>query len=123
MKLEKKETANGLTQSILRFISSHRWYCTRIQSQGQYNAKLKRWTKGTTRKGIGDILAIIRGDAIMIEVKVGKDKQSQWQKQTQKDVEKSFGIYLQIKSFDEFKMWYDYNDPFNHNAYSKNNVL
>jgi hypothetical protein len=101
-KYKPTETANGITKAILGYLALNRVYCSRIQSQGQFNPKLKRWTKGTTRKGIGDIIAIVNGYAWMIEVKAGKDKQSPEQIQTQKDVNASGGWYSIVRSFNEF---------------------
>lgn len=43
----------------------------------------------------------------MIEVKAGKDRMSEWQVKTKQDVENSGGIYLVVRSFDDFKNYYD----------------
>lgn len=99
-------TANGLTRCILTWLNLHGHYCTRIQSQGQYNQKLGRWTKSTVKRGIGDVMAIINGITVMIEIKVGKDRQSKYQKDTQIEVEHSGGTYLIARDFDSFYRWY-----------------
>ena len=99
-------TANGLTQSIIKWLELNGHYCSRIQSQGQYNPTLGKWTKSTTRRGIGDLIAIINGQTVMIEIKIGRDRQSQWQKLTQKQVEESGGVYIIARSFDGFLQWY-----------------
>ncbi len=99
-------TANGLTQSIIKWLELKGHYCSRIQSQGQYNPTLGRWTKSTTKRGIGDLIAIINGQTVMIEIKTGSDRQSQWQKQTQKQVEESGGVYIIARSFNDFLQWY-----------------
>jgi len=104
--MESKETANEITKKILKFLDLNKHYASRVQSQGQYNPTKGRWTKSTVRRGIGDILAIINGKAVMIEVKAGKDRMSEWQIKTKEDVEKSGGVYLEIRSFDQFKECY-----------------
>jgi hypothetical protein len=100
-------TANGLTAAVLRFLTLKGHYCTRIQSQGQYRPQLGIWTKGTTKRGIGDLMAIIDGRTIMIEIKVKRDRQSQYQKQTQIEVEQSGGTYLIVRDFDSFYYWFN----------------
>ena len=103
-------TANGLTQSIIKWLELNGHYCSRIQSQGQYNTTLGKWTKSTTRRGIGDLIAIIKGQTVMIEIKIGSDRQSQWQKVTQKQVEESGGVYIIARTFDDFINWYKKQD-------------
>jgi hypothetical protein len=100
------KTANGLTKAVLQFLALKGHYASRIQSQGQYNEKLGRWTSSTVRRGIGDIMAVINGRSIMIEIKVGRDIQSEHQKKTQGEVEASGGVYLIVRSFSEFMDWY-----------------
>jgi hypothetical protein len=97
---------NSLTKAVLRWLELNGHYCSRIQSQGQYNPTLKLWTKSTVKRGIADILTIIAGQTVMIEIKCGRDKQSPYQKETQIEVEQSGGTYLIVKSFDEFMTWY-----------------
>ena len=105
MKL-KTSTANGLTQSVIKWLELNGHYCSRIQSQGQYNPTLSRWTKSTVKRGIGDLMAVINGKSVMIEIKIGSDRQSQWQQSTQKEVEASGGIYFIAKDFDSFMTFY-----------------
>ncbi len=51
------KTTNELTKAIIKYFELKGFFVTRIQSQGQYNAKLERWTVGQTVKGIPDIFA------------------------------------------------------------------
>lgn len=100
------KSANGLTAAILTWLELHGHYASRIQSQGQYNPTLKRWTRSTVKRGIGDITAIVNGRTVMIEIKM-KDSQSPWQKKTQQEVERSGGSYWLCHSFDEFVTFYN----------------
>lgn len=95
-------TANGITKAILQYLRAKGHYCSRIQSQGQWQPHLKRFTSSTVRRGIGDIMAIVNGRTVMIEVKAGKDRQSNWQKQTEADVKDSGGVYMLVRTLDEF---------------------
>ena len=103
----KDSTTNGLTQAVIKFLEYKGHYCSRIQSQGQYNPTLGRWTKSTVKRGIGDALTVIGGRTVMLEFKVGRDRQSQHQKKTQREVEASGGIYLIVKSYDQFMEFYN----------------
>jgi hypothetical protein len=95
-------TANGLTKAVITWLTLNKHYCSRIQSQGQWNQKLGVFTKSTVRKGIGDIMAVIDGRTIMIEVKIGRDKLSEAQLKTKADVENSGGYYMVVKDFEQF---------------------
>ncbi len=100
-------SANGLTKAILMWLELQGHYCTRLQSQGQYNPTLQRWTKGTTRKGLADIMTIIDARHVMIEVKFGKDRLSKHQIDTKRDVEKSGGFYYVARDLESFVLWYE----------------
>jgi len=56
--------------------------------------------------GSADISATIKGLTVMIEVKWGRDRQSEAQKVYQAKIEKAGGIYLIIRKFEEFYDWY-----------------
>ena len=72
------------------------------------------WVKGTGTNGSADIAATIAGRSVKIEVKIGKDRQSEHQKKYQQDVERAGGIYYIAKDFTSFVKWY--NHKFNGHA-------
>lgn len=105
-KFEDK-TTNGLTDCVIKWLQLNGHYCSRIQSQGQYRESLGMWTKSTVRRGIGDIMAIVNGRSVMIELKVGAaDKQSKFQEETENDVVASGGQYVVVRNFGEFLEFY-----------------
>jgi len=59
-----------------------------------------RTSNGTA--GVEDIICIVRGKYVGIEVKAGKDAQSPVQKARQIDVEKAGGVYFIARSTDSF---------------------
>jgi hypothetical protein len=61
-----------------------------------------KWVKSNMKKGSADISATINGRAVKIEVKIGKDRQSEAQKNYQAEIERAGGIYFIAKSFDDF---------------------
>lgn len=102
-------TANGLTRAIVDWIRFHGGDAQRINSTGiprEVNGKMK-WTPGGMRRGTADIHAIIRGRAVSIEVKVGRDKMSEWQKQERERVERAGGLYYVARNMPEFIEWFE----------------
>lgn len=118
----KEAGANDLTRLVIDFLTFNNCQAERISSQGQYRDGKKVvtdcigrkrtigsgiWTKGTSTKGTADISATIRGRSVKIEIKWGADRQSDAQKEYQLSIEKALGIYIIVKTFDDFIIWYD----------------
>lgn len=62
-----------------------------------------KWVPGSTyAKGAGDIFSTINGRACFIEIKVGKDRVSEAQEKFKAGIEKSGGVYVVVRTFDEF---------------------
>lgn len=99
--------SNGLTHCIIEYLRLNKHYATRINTQGQYSEKLKRWIKGNTTKGTADIHACIDGRHASIEIKIGRDTQSDLQKKTQIAIEKAGGLYFVARTFESFYDWYN----------------
>jgi hypothetical protein len=97
---------NSLTNAVIQFLQLKGHFVSRIQSQGQYHPKRGMWIKSKVRRGIGDIIACINGEFWMIEIKTGKDRQSEYQKEVEKDVKKSGGKYIIVSKFGEFLGYY-----------------
>ena len=103
------KTANGLTKMIVDWINYNGGQAERISTTGRYIVAQKKWIKGSGTKGSADISATIKGRSVKIEVKIGKDRQSVYQKAYQKSIEKAGGIYYIAKDFDSFYEWYNLN--------------
>jgi hypothetical protein len=65
------------------------------------------WGKSTATKGSADISATILGRSVKIEVKIGRDRQSDDQKIYQEAIERSGGHYWIVKNFDDFYKKYE----------------
>jgi hypothetical protein len=113
-------SANNLTKCIIFWINATGGQAERISNQGQYRMgnKIKnpngtttqlagKWTPGQGTKGTADISATIRGRSVKIEVKYGKDRQSDAQKQYQEDIERAGGVYIIARDMDQFLEWFD----------------
>lgn len=114
-------TANKLQKAIIDFLNLSGWQCERISVQGRYidNSKVVedclgrkrkigsgKYIPSSMQKGSADLSATIAGRSIKIEVKIGKDRQSEAQKQYQQQVEQAGGVYLIAKDFQCFIDWY-----------------
>jgi hypothetical protein len=109
------KTANGLTKAITSFIQFNGFQAERINTMGVARENKRTdgkvigvtWTKGTTTAGSADISATIRGRSVKIEVKIGKDRQSDAQKRYQESIERAGGVYMIARDFDSFVEWFD----------------
>lgn len=112
-------SANDLTTAVLAYFHLKGWLAWRTPSEGRYlpEKRIKNVLgqsivvgkgifipRGKASLGIGDI-SIIRppnGQMISLEVKYGKDRQSDDQKKWQASLESMGGIYLIAKTWDDF---------------------
>ena len=94
----------GLEKCIIDYLRLKGHHAERIHCSGR--ARLENGTivygKTTMNVGTADIHAIIDKLAVAIEIKIGKDRQSSYQKQYQKDVENAGGVYLIARNFVQF---------------------
>ena len=68
-KNKKSSPANELTTQIIALVNSLGGSASRVNSQGNYNQKLGRFTFSGSTKGAADISAIVQGRSLQIEVK------------------------------------------------------
>ncbi len=69
------------------------------------------WIKSTTQNGTADISATIQGHSVKIEIKckaTGDNCQSEAQKEYQRQIEKSGGVYLIVTTFEDFYSWFNH---------------
>ena len=102
---------NSLTLAVKRCLELHDCYVVRVQSQGQWNQALGRFTKSNTGKGTADLHAVINGRHVSAEIKWGKDRLSADQKRTAQQVQASGGLYLTVKDYDTFWIWFEQYAP------------
>ena len=117
-KMPDCKKANGLTRAIVNYLLFLGYRATRINSTGRIikaperqasgiSLQTAKFIPGTTRKGTADISATIKGRSVMIEVKVGKDRPSEYQLREQQLEQRAGGQYWFIHNFDEFIEYYD----------------
>jgi len=118
----KEAGANDLTRLVIDFLEMNGCQAERISTTGMYRDTKKQvtdcigrvrtigsgiWTPGSGTKGSADISATIKGRSVKIEIKWQKDRQSEAQKSYEEQIMKAGGIYIIVKTFDDFVNWYD----------------
>lgn len=115
------KSANSLTRAIIDFLRFSGFQAERINCNGKMidNTKVVtdvlgdrrsigsiKWLPTSGQKGTADISATIQGKAVKIEVKIGKDRQSEDQRKYQADIERAGGLYWIVRSYDDFLSHY-----------------
>ena len=122
IKIPSDSTANGLTRLVIKWIELHGGQAERINTMGRMVDGRKVVTDVLGRKGMigsmsyipttgtlgsADISCVINGRAVKIEIKVGKDRQSGAQKAYEQSITAAGGIYLIVRTIDQFIEWFD----------------
>lgn len=115
-------SANALTKSVIAWITLNGYQAERISNTGRVIDNRKtykdvlgvrkvigdiKYIKGQGTNGTADISATIKGRSVKIEIKYGKDRQSEAQKHYQDMIERAGGVYVIVKDFDSFVEWYE----------------
>ena len=98
----RDDTANELTRCILAWLKINGHFGARINVTGTYNAKLGKYIRSGSRKGMADITSIINGKHVSIEVKIGRDRMRPDQEKVKAEVEAAGGSYIVASSYDDF---------------------
>ncbi len=97
--------ANLTTRAIVDYLNYNGWKAWRQNNGSTYDARLGIWRKNPLhQKGIPDILGFNLSNAVFlgVEVKIGKDKLSEEQRDFISVVQKAKGFAIKAKSFDDF---------------------
>lgn len=116
------KTSNGLTRCIIDWITLHDYQAERISTTGRVINNRRavkdamgftqvigssKYIPGSGTRGSADISATIKGRSVKIEVKIGRDKQSEHQLTYQRQIEKAGGVYIVVHDFAEFIQWWN----------------
>ncbi len=102
----KKSTTNSLTAQIVHYVELRGGYAMRINVGGIYREDVGYIKSGST-VGVPDLIAVFEGLYVGIEIKTGKDYQSEAQKKAQERTQQAKGVYLIARDFDSFKAEFD----------------
>jgi len=98
----KDDTSNELTKSIIAWIRLNGGSASRINTTGIYDVKLGKYRRSGSRKGMSDIVAIMDGKHISIEIKIKNDKMRPDQLKVKDEIERAGGVFITVSSFDNF---------------------
>jgi hypothetical protein len=123
VKMPSDTTANGLTRLIIDWVNMSGYHAERINTMGRVIDKRKNVTDVVGRqktigsmtyiptsgqRGSADISCTLAGGkSVKIEIKIGKDRQSEHQKVYQQQIERSGGIYIIVRSMEDFLNYWD----------------
>lgn len=108
--MKTKTTTNSTTGAILLYLNSMGHFVWRNNTTGVYDPvkKLFRKPKGQLN-GVADIIGMSSdGRFLSVEIKTGRDKQSDSQLHFEDLVNSHNGIYIVAKNFDDFLI--EFND-------------
>ena len=103
----RDDRANDLTKCIVDYITLRGGMASRINSSGVWDKKLNKYRVPTQKRGLADIWATYRGLSLQIEVKIGRDRQSEHQKRVERQQTDAGGLYYIARNFTEFQLWFD----------------
>lgn len=114
MKTFSDKSANDLKKAIIAYAKIKDFFAERQSSEGRYRPGKEvtnvmgqkkqlpgQWLPGQGN-GKADIKALIKGRLIEIEVKHGRDKLRPEQIEYKQQIERSGGVYLVVKTWDDF---------------------
>jgi hypothetical protein len=90
-----KSYSNFLEDLISLWAKNRGYSASKVDVRGTYRDGQYMPTKST--KGVADVLILANGLFIAVEVKAGKDRQSEHQKKWQEGIEANKGLYLIAK--------------------------
>ena len=98
--------ANGLTRCVVDWLTLNGHFATRLSSTGIYREDLKKFVPSQQRAGMPDVLAVVNGHALFIEVKAGKDYVSTVQQNTHKALADAGAWVYVARNFQHFYDWF-----------------
>ncbi len=97
------KTSNGLTKAVIDYLTLKGHYAVRINTQGNYSLKLKKFIRSGSTPGTPDVVGSLSdGRYIGVEIKIGRDKLSPAQIAMQQRIKNANGIYFVAKDFQSF---------------------
>lgn len=104
----RDDTAGSLTACVVTFAKLKGCFATRLNNTGIF--RNGKYTRSTSRRGLPDVLITgPSGLSIFVEVKIGRDRMSQYQERVKVDQQHAGGLYYVARNFTDFKNWFDEN--------------
>lgn len=114
-KKKKKSKASELTDAIISYVKMTGGAARSINNSVPYDKNKGVYLTGIVKRGTEDITCTMPiifsgtkiGLHVGVEVKIGKDRQSEYQKRREEELHRAGGIYIIAKTFDQFKQDWD----------------
>lgn len=114
-KKKKQSPANALTSAVVQYCKLLGCATARINTTGIYDERSGSWRFSGSTLGVEDvdvtvpikIAGVSVGLKVAVEVKIGRDKQSDDQKKRQAEMQRVGAHYIIAKTFEEFKKEFD----------------
>jgi hypothetical protein len=99
----KQKPSAALTDAVIKYFKLCGGEAYRINTVGVYDEKMGGLRSSGMKKGLPDVIGIYKGRFIGVEIKIGKDRQSEDQKNREQEIYLAGGVYLIAKTFDQIK--------------------
>jgi len=114
-KKKKQSPANALTAAVIKYVELCCGCAARVNVMGIFDQSTGKYRTSGSTKGFEDvdvtyplyIAGTKIGLKVAVEIKIGKDRQSDYQKEYERSVIEAGGHYWIIKDFDMFIALYD----------------
>lgn len=103
-----KSEANRLTTAIINYLGYKGIFAWRNNNTGVYDPVKKVFRRNPAQlNGVSDIIGVApNGKFIGVEVKIGSDKQSDFQKRFEAEIKERNGVYLVAKNLDDVTKYF-----------------
>ena len=74
----RDDTTNGLTAFLTACLRLKEAFVSRLSNNRLYDTKMNKYRPTMSKKGLPDIIATYKGTSLFIEVKIGRDRMSEY---------------------------------------------
>ena len=100
------KSANELTTAIVDYLNFSGHFATRLASTGTFRADLQKFVPSKQRPGLPDVMGVVDGRSVFVEVKYGRDTLSNYQQQAIIDLEHAGACVYIAHDFQGFYDWF-----------------
>lgn len=96
-------TANNLTKGVKNYIKVLGGWAVRVNVTGVYDTKQQLFRRVAEEdKGVSDVVACYKGRAVFVEIKIGNDTESMYQKRFKKEMTRAGAVCIVAKNMEQF---------------------
>ncbi len=100
------KSANDLTTAVIDFLNLSGCFASRLASTGTFRADLQKFIPSKQRSGLPDVMGVVNGRAIFVEIKIARDQLSDEQREAIADLTKAGAVVFVASNFQDFYEWY-----------------